>query len=285
VATNIIAATAGSVNSMFIRNDHTLWTVGYNVYGQLGNGFTSDTNRPTDIASNVVSVAAGQSHTVFVQTNGAAWGMGYDFYGQLGLGPNNASQALPVRLLNGAPVAYASTGPTAQHTFFVAAPLPPVITSQPLNQTLAVGNQATFSVGAFGFAPIAYQWRFNSNSLSGAASSNLTLLSVATTNAGVYQVIAANGFGSVTGGPARLAIAPAPSLANLQLQANRTMKITCASNQLTIGGRLLAATNLLTPLSQWLTLTNFPAGPTAPATFTDAGATNYSTRYYRTAWP
>jgi len=285
VASNVIAATAGFVDSMFIRNDHTLWTVGYNYYGQLGNGSTSDTNRPSVVASNVVSVAAGQSHTVFVQTNGAVWGMGYDFVGQLGLGPNTYSPALPVRLLNGAPVAYASTGPTAQHTLFVATPTPPVITSQPLNQILAAGNQASFSVGAFGFAPISYQWWFNSNSLSGAASSNLTLLSLATTNAGIYQVIVANGFGSVTGGPARLSIATVPSLSNLQLQPDRTMKVACASNQLTIGGRLLAATNLLTPISQWLTLTNFPAGPAAPVTFTDTGATNYWTRYYRTVWP
>jgi alpha-tubulin suppressor-like RCC1 family protein len=285
VTSNVIAATAGSVNSMFIRNDHTLWTFGYNVYGQLGNGSTSDTNRPTVIASNVVSVAAGQSHTVFVQTNGAAWGMGYDFVGQLGLGPNPYSPALPVRLLNGAPVAYAGTGPTAQHTLFIAAPTPPIITSQPINQILAVGNQALFSVGAFGFAPISYQWSFNSNSLSGAASSNLTLLSVTMTNAGVYQAIAANGFGSVTSSLARLAIAPVPSLTSLQLQADRTIKVACGSNQLTIGGRLVAATNLLTPMSQWLTLTNFPAGPAAPVTFTDTAATNHWTRYYRTVWP
>ena len=51
-------------------------------------------------------------------------------------------------------------------------PLPPVITSQPTNQTVVADSNVTFTVTATGFAPLAYQWYFNGNALSGATETN-----------------------------------------------------------------------------------------------------------------
>ncbi|HEY3860392.1 MAG TPA: hypothetical protein VGO59_00775 [Verrucomicrobiae bacterium] len=47
----------------------------------------------------------------------------------------------------------------------------------------------------------------------------------------------------------------------------------------------LAATNLLTALSNWVTLANLPVGHRQPAQFMDIMATNYPVRFYRAARP
>ena len=44
----------------------------------------------------------------------------------------------------------------------------PGITTQPLSQTVTQGQNASFSVGASGTAPLSYQWSLNSTALSGA---------------------------------------------------------------------------------------------------------------------
>jgi hypothetical protein len=62
--------------------------MGYNVYGQLGDGsFNGYTNRSEVVCpSNVVAVAAGEYHTLFLKSDGSLWGMGNNSSGQLGDG-------------------------------------------------------------------------------------------------------------------------------------------------------------------------------------------------------
>src|SRR5439155_1037241 len=61
----------------------------------------------------------------------------------------------------------------------------PNITNQPATQGVLVGSNATFTVLAGGTAPLAYQWRFNTNNiLSGATSASLTITNAQATNAG-----------------------------------------------------------------------------------------------------
>jgi hypothetical protein len=55
----------------------------------LGNGTTSNTNRPANVASNVVAVAAGCRHSLFVKDDGTLWAMGGNTYGQLGNGTSS----------------------------------------------------------------------------------------------------------------------------------------------------------------------------------------------------
>jgi len=88
----------------------------------------------------------------------------------------------------------------------------PVITVPPLNQSVATGTVATLSVGAAGAATLSYQWQCNSvdltNSarLTGVLSSNLTISPVMFSDAGNYQVVVSNSFGSVTSAPAVLSV-------------------------------------------------------------------------------
>ena len=48
--TNVIAIEAGSLHSLAVRNDGTVWAWGYNEKGQLGNGTTSDSSTPVQAA-------------------------------------------------------------------------------------------------------------------------------------------------------------------------------------------------------------------------------------------
>lgn len=71
-------------HSVFVKTDNTLWAMGRNHYGQLGDGTTIQRTTPVPIASGVSQAYGGALHTVFLKTDNTAWSMGYNGYGQLG---------------------------------------------------------------------------------------------------------------------------------------------------------------------------------------------------------
>jgi uncharacterized delta-60 repeat protein len=91
----VVAVAAGGYHSLFVKTDGTLWAMGYNGDGQLGNGYTSDHFTPVVVASNVVAVTAGYLHSLFVKSDGSLWAMGDNDHGQLGIGSIN-NQSTPV---------------------------------------------------------------------------------------------------------------------------------------------------------------------------------------------
>src|SRR5579864_9491340 len=75
----------------------------------------------------------------------------------------------------------------------------PVITAQPANQTVAVGQTATFSVTATGMAPLSYQWQKNGTNISGATGSSYTTPPVTNADNGAqFKVVVSNSQGNVT---------------------------------------------------------------------------------------
>ena len=63
------------------------------------------------------------------------------------------------------------------------------------------------SVQAHGSEPFTYEWRYNeTNVIAEATNATLVLANVATDQAGTYQVVVGNGYGSVTSSPALLSI-------------------------------------------------------------------------------
>lgn len=72
---------------------------------------------------------------------------------------------------------------------------PPVIVSQPADQTVFLGNTLTLPVGAAGSKPLSYQWQFNGNNLAGVTNATLTLSGMTPQQAGEYSVLVSNRLG------------------------------------------------------------------------------------------
>jgi alpha-tubulin suppressor-like RCC1 family protein len=102
LSSNVVALAAGGEHSLFLKTNGSLWAMGWNAYGQLGDGTTDagdyETNRPEQIvASNVVAIAAGLNHSLFLESDGSLWAMGDNSCGQLGDGTNNFGNYLTNR--------------------------------------------------------------------------------------------------------------------------------------------------------------------------------------------
>ncbi|HEX3378037.1 MAG TPA: immunoglobulin domain-containing protein [Candidatus Acidoferrales bacterium] len=88
-----------------------------------------------------------------------------------------------------------------------ASPVAPSISTQPANQTVTVGQTATFSVIAAGTAPLTYQWQKNNTNISGAASSSYTTpATVSGDNGATFRVIVSNSVTSITSSAATLTV-------------------------------------------------------------------------------
>src|SRR5881394_807790 len=86
-------------------------------------------------------------------------------------------------------------------------PTDPTITVQPANQTVTLGQTATFAVTAAGTTPLSYQWRKNGAAITGAtAASYTTPATTSTDNGSRFQVVVSNSVGSVTSDAASLTV-------------------------------------------------------------------------------
>ena len=87
-------------DSLFIKSDGSLWAMGDNYYGELGDGTTTNRVSPVEIvSSNVTAIAGGGAHSLFLRADGSLWAMGDDSYGELGdNSTNNVLAPEPIRL-------------------------------------------------------------------------------------------------------------------------------------------------------------------------------------------
>lgn len=90
---------------------------------------------------------------------------------------------------------------------------PPQINAdiKPISGTFYAGLPLSYSVGASGSAPLAYQWFFNDQPLSGATSSSLAFARLDATNAGTYYLRVTNALGSINSSTTTLAVVSAPT--------------------------------------------------------------------------
>jgi len=98
-ATNWKQVASGSVHTAAIKTDGTLWTWGYNFYGQLGINNTNTRCTPVQVfgsATNWKQVACGGNHTAAIKTDGTLWTWGRNSNGQLGTG--GADKPTPVQV-------------------------------------------------------------------------------------------------------------------------------------------------------------------------------------------
>ena len=82
----------------------------------------------------------------------------------------------------------------------------PVITTQPVSQSVVPGTKVDFTVAAAGTAPFGYQWQKNGANISGATTSTYSIASAAAADAGQYRAVVTNSAGSATSNAATLTV-------------------------------------------------------------------------------
>ena len=90
--------------------------------------------------------------------------------------------------------------------------VPPIIISQPTNQTVLAGIggiNVTFSVSVVGTAPFAYQWTSNNVAVPGATNASFTLTNVGLSANGIYALLVTNNNGTALSSNAVLTVLPA----------------------------------------------------------------------------
>jgi hypothetical protein len=138
-----------------------------------------------------------------------------------------------------------------------------------------VNGSVTFSVSAYGLAPLAYQWRVNGVALPGQTNASITIAPVQTSDFANYTVLVSDANGSVLSGAASLTLAASPQIASFGLNLN-----TAALGFPTERGPIYVV-EYKSDLSDtfWRELTRV-AGTGLPITITDNGQTD-ATKFYR----
>lgn len=100
----IISVSAGGSHNLALGVDGTVWSVGSNFYGQLGDGTTTSKFTPirvkgmngSGLLTDVVAIAGGSHHSAVLKSDGTVWSWGQNQYGQLGEG-SNTNRTFPVQ--------------------------------------------------------------------------------------------------------------------------------------------------------------------------------------------
>ena len=190
----VTAIAAGSSHSVALQSDGTVVAWGNNLFGQ--------TTLPIGLTG-VTAIAAGEYHTVALKSDGTVVAWGWNDNGETNV-----------------PAGLGGVTAIAAGWYHTAALLGPIITTQPLGQTFAVGGGVNLSVSASG-SGLSYQWQFNDTNISGATNSTLDLTQLSGANAGAYRVMVSSAAaGTVTG---QETILSSLSFGNLHFYAGITL--------------------------------------------------------------
>jgi hypothetical protein len=152
---------------------------------------------------------------------------------------------------------------------------PPVITVQPLNQTVQEKDTAVFVVLATSSTALSYQWYFDDKKIVHATTSILAIDNTTMADAGMYYVIVKNASGTVTSSNAVLTVLSTPLQFTSATMATNGFSILLSgpagSNYV-----VLASTNL----KEWTPISTNSA-PAGSVTYTDTTVTNHSLRFYK----
>jgi hypothetical protein len=213
----------------YINIDACVYNIYTNGSGEIISGRVLDTGGlPIAGASVTATRSAGVRYTAITDANG--------IYAVVGL-PSSSTYTITVTNAFYAPASsnFSTTvsldnGTNSGNVWganftLVAAAGPPVITTQPANQSVTIGSSATFTVTATGQLPLAYQWQYQPigsatwNNLSdggnfgGSGTATLTVMQPPLTNSGEpFQCIITNAWGGTNSATAVLYVNIAPFL-------------------------------------------------------------------------
>ena len=96
-----LTVSAGTIHTLAVKTNGTLWSWGNGQYGQLGNGvFNSATPNVTQVgtATDWLKVSAGNRFSLAIKNTGTLWSWGWNFTGQLGNGLNTPDVNIPAQV-------------------------------------------------------------------------------------------------------------------------------------------------------------------------------------------
>ena len=122
VMKNVAAVSAGRIHTAAIKTDGSLWTWGFNRYGQIGNGdggSIKEVKFPVRVMDKAAAVSAADYHTVALKTDGSLWAWGENRFGSVGNGgagnmvidENTTLQTIPVKIMTGVALPNSGTTP------------------------------------------------------------------------------------------------------------------------------------------------------------------------------
>lgn len=153
-------------------------------------------------------------------------------------------------------------------------PSAPVITTQPISQTVGVGQSASFVVIATGSAPLSYQWQKNGVSIAGATSTSYSTPAATTgDNAAKFSVVVSNSAGSVESNVATLTVTAAQGSGAPQITTQPASQSVTAGQMATF---TVVATGSPTLTYQWQKNHANITGATSSSYTTPATATSDS---------
>ena len=226
------AAIGGAISSSYTTpaeitadNGAQFTVVISNAAGTIASNAATLTVNPDPVAPSITAqpasqtINAGQTATFSVTATGTA-PLSYQWQRNSAAisGATSSSYTTPAEAAsdNGAQfsvVVSNSAGTVTSNAAILTVNAPPAVTAQPVNQTVAAGQTATFSVTATGTAPLSYQWRKNGANISGATASAYTTPATASTDNGAqFSVVISNAAGSVTSNSATLTVNVPPSI-------------------------------------------------------------------------
>jgi alpha-tubulin suppressor-like RCC1 family protein len=109
-----IQVACGDVHTAVLMSDGSIYGCGYNHYGQLGTGDTSNTNTLTLMTGisgkTPIQVACGDYYTAVLMSDGSIYGCGYNRYGELGTGDTSNTLTLMTGISGKTPIQVACGG-------------------------------------------------------------------------------------------------------------------------------------------------------------------------------
>jgi len=183
--TNVVAISAGCDDLLALKADGTVIGIPEWDWYSLPAGL-----------SNVVKIAASQGNDhhldLALKADGTVVGWGYNFYGNGSAGP-----FVPDSVSNAVAIASGYNHTLALIGDFSADGRPSVEVP-PMSRSCLAAGDTYFRVEATGAFPLRYQWEFNGQPIPGETNAVLALYSVKLEQAGLYQVIVSNSFGTAT---------------------------------------------------------------------------------------
>ncbi len=195
-------------------NDPVNWLAGVPTPG-AATGTAADTLPAIVVQPQSQEAAPGSSVSLSVSATGAGpLSYQWRFNGAELSGATNATLVLNnVQLTNSGVykvLVANSVGATLSAAAVLTVPTPPLITQQPYHRSVAPGGTVSFWVTASGTVPLSYQWQFNGADLPAQTNAVLVISNAQLNSEGLYSVVVANAYGSVTSEPANLTLSEAP---------------------------------------------------------------------------